>query len=76
MQDILENSPLTGSSNIRDCTNAVVTLQEAVNQELSQGVSILQAVTDQKQFFAGLSFTFGRRLHTHLTELFVQQVRT
>ena len=33
-----------------------------------------QAVTERKQYFANLSFRFGRRLQEHLTGLFVQQV--
>ena len=101
VEPVLLHSPLTSASNIRDCTNACATLQEAVNQELSQGVSILQvssdgskliclaihdphalplpplsfqAVTEQKQSFSTLSFTFGRRLYTHLSQSFVQQV--
>jgi hypothetical protein len=73
VEHTLLNSPLSGISCIRDCTVAVTTLQNAAKFELSQGVSILQAVTERKQYFASLSFKFGRRLHEHLTGLFVQQ---
>ena len=38
----LLNAPLSGASNVRDCTVAAKTLQEAAKFELSQGVSILQ----------------------------------
>ena len=34
----------------------------------------IQAVTERKQYFASLSFKFGRRLQEHLTGLFIQQV--
>ena len=76
VEKVLTESPLTGSSHLRDCTQAALTLQAAISQELSQGVSILQAVTEQKQFFSNLSFTFGRRLHEALSGMFVSQVRT
>lgn len=74
VERILRESPLSGTAAIRDCTGAAQTLQEVINHELSQGISILQAVTEQKQFFANLSFTFGRRLHEHLSSTFVGQV--
>ena len=74
VERILRNSSLSGTAAIRDCTNAAQALQDAVSRELSQGVSILQAVTDQKKLFATLSFTFGRRLHEHLSSMFASQV--
>lgn len=37
--------------------------------------SVPQAVTERKQHFSKMSFEFGRRLHEHLSGLFVQQVR-
>ena len=53
---------LTGDSNIRDCTKAVKDLHRVMSQQLSQGVQIMQAVSDQKNYFSELSFEFGRRL--------------
>ena len=74
MQSILEDTPLSGHSNIRDCEAAAQTLQEALRQELNPGISILQAVSEQKELFTKLSATFGRRLHEHLSTQFVENV--
>ena len=74
VETILQDTPLSGHSNIRDCEAAAQTLQEALRQELSPGISILQAVSEQKELFAKLSATFGRRLHEHLSTQFVQNV--
>lgn len=64
---VLQKCPLGTRSNVQDCVVAAQTLQRALNQELSQGVSILQAVTDQRAFFSNLSFAFGKRLQESLT---------
>ena len=74
VESTLLEAPLSGASNIRDCTVAAETLQSAASQELSQGVFILQAVTERKDYFSKMSFEFGRRLHEHLSGLFVQLV--
>lgn len=74
VESILEDTPLSGHSNIRDCEAAAQTLQEALRQELNPGISILQAVSEQKELFTKLSATFGRRLHEHLSTQFVQNV--
>lgn len=74
VENILNDTSLTGPSNIRDCEAAAETLQQALRQDLSPGISILQAVSEQKELFAKLSATFGRRLHEHLSTLFVQNV--
>lgn len=74
MESILEDTPLSGHSNIRDCEAAAETLQEALRQELNPGISILTAVSEQKELFTKLSATFGRRLHEHLSTQFVQNV--
>ena len=74
VESILCDTPLTTLSNIRDCEAAAETLQKAIDQELSPGISILQAVSEQKELFTKLSATFGRRLHEHLSTIFVQNV--
>ena len=74
IEDILKSSSLSGSSRISDCTKAARDLQKAMNEEFSQGVSILQAVSDQKQRFSGLSFEFSKRLSNHLCGLFTTKV--
>ncbi len=33
-----------------------------MSQQLSQGVQIMQAVSDQKNYFSELSFNFGKKL--------------
>lgn len=71
---VLRECPLGTRSNVHDCVAAAQTLQKALNQELSQGVSILQAVTDQRAFFSNLSVSFGRRLQEYLTAQFVHNV--
>ena len=71
---ILQECPLGTRSNVQDCVVAAQTLQKALNQDLSQGVSILQAVSDQRAFFSNLSFAFGRRLQEYLTAQFVHNV--
>jgi hypothetical protein len=72
---VLQECPLGTRSNVQDCVAASQTLQKALNQELSQGVSILQAVTDQTEFFSNLSVAFGKRLQEYLTAQFVHSVR-
>ena len=74
VESILQETPLSGNSNIRDCEAAAETLQEALRQELSPGITILQANSEQKELFAKLSATFGRRLHEHLSTQFVENV--
>lgn len=74
VEKILCDTPLTTPSNIKDCEAAAQTLQQALNQDLSPGISILQAVSEQKELFAKLSATFGGRLHEHLSTQFVQNV--
>ena len=74
MESILNDTPLTGTSNLRDCEAAAQLLQHAANQEFSPGISMLQAVTDQRKLFAELSSTFARRLYEHLSGMFVQTV--
>lgn len=71
---VLQECPLGTKSNVQDCAAAAVTLQKASNQELSQGVSILQAVTDQRAFFSKLSVSFGKRLQEYLTAQFIHNV--
>ncbi len=72
---VLQECPLGTRSNIQDCVTAAQTLQKAINQEQSPGVSILQAVRDQKEYFSRLSSAFGRRLQENLTSQFVHNVR-
>ena len=72
--EVLETSPLSGALNIRECSAAAQTLQEAMGQELSQGVALLQSVAERKKFFDDLSFIFARRVHEHLSGLFVENV--
>ena len=74
IEDILKLSSLSGASKITDCTKAARDLQKAMNEEFSQGVSILQAVSDQKQRFSGLSFEFSKRLSNHLCGQFTAKV--
>lgn len=71
---MLQECPLGSSSNVQDCVAAAQTLQQALCQELSQGLSILQAVTDQNAFFSNLSQDFGKRLQVHLTSQFTHEV--
>ena len=71
---VLQECPLGTRSNVQDCVNAAHTLQKAIGQELSLGVSILQSVTDQTTFFSNLSLAFGRRLQEHLTAQFLNNV--
>ena len=71
---VLQECPLGTRSNVQDCVAAAKALQTAFSQELSQGVSILQAVTDQRAFFSNLSHTFGKRLQEYLTAQFVHNV--
>ena len=72
---VLQECPLGTRSNVQDCVNAAQTLQKAIGQELSLGVSILQAVTDQTTFFSSLSMAFGKRLQEHLATQFLTNVR-
>ena len=74
IEEILKSSPLVGSTKISDCTKAARDLQKAMNEEFSQGVPILQAVTEQKQRFSALSFEFCNRLSNHLCGLFTTKV--
>lgn len=62
----MRSSQLNGDHNIRECTNAVKDLHHVMSQQLSQGVQIMQAVSDQKNYFSELSFEFGRRLQVHV----------
>lgn len=71
---VLQECPLGSRSNIQDCVIAAQTLQKAIGQELSLGVPILQAVTDQTAFFSNLSLAFGKRLQEHLTTQFLSYV--
>ena len=71
---VLQECPLGTRSNIQDCVTAAQTVQKALNQELSPHLSILQAVTDQKEFFSKLSSAFGKRLQEYLTAQFVNNV--
>jgi hypothetical protein len=73
VEHTLLRTRLSETSSIKDWTLAATKLQEASDFELSPGVSILQAVTERKEYFSSLSFKFGRRLQEHLTGLFVQQ---
>ena len=41
-----------------------------MNQQLSKGVQIMQAVSEQKMFFSNLSFDFGKKLQEHLITTF------
>ena len=72
---VLQECPLGTRSNVQDCASAAQTLQKAIGQELSLGVSILQAVTDQTTFFSSLSMAFGKRLQEHLATQFLNNVR-
>lgn len=74
MVTVLQECPLGTSGNVQDCVAAAQTLQMALCQELSQGLSILQAVTDQNSFFSTLSLDFGRRLQEHLRTQFIHNV--
>ena len=60
--------------NIESCTNAARQLQNACNMELPPGLSLLQAVADQKKYFKSLVSTFSQRLMTFLMKLFAEQV--
>lgn len=71
---ILHDSPLGTKSDIQDCVMAAKKLQEALNQDLGQGVSILQAVTDQTALFSDLSMAFGKKMVEYLKAQFVQSV--
>lgn len=71
---VLQECPLGTRSNVQDCVAAAQTLQKALNQELSQGISILQSVTDQRAFFSNLSVAFGKRLQEYLAAQFVHNV--
>ena len=74
VEKILMEYPVSGSTNIRDCTQAAYTLQTAISEELSPGVQILQAVTERKHFFSTLSFRFGHRLMETLKGTFAERV--
>ena len=71
---MLREHPLGTRGNIQDCTAAAQMLQIALGQELGMGLSILQAVTDQREFFSVLTSGFGKRLQEHLTAKFVHNV--
>ena len=62
VERVLRTPKLTGDSDIKDCVNAVQDLHYVLSQQLSQGVQIMQAVSDQKNFFSELSFEFGKKL--------------
>ena len=71
---VLQECPLGTRRNVEDCVTAAQTLQKALSQELSQGLSILQSVTDQRAFFSNLSSAFGKRLQEYLTAQFLHNV--
>ena len=74
MPRILRNYELKGHMNVDSCTNAARQLQNACNMELPPGLSLLQAVADQKKYFKSLVSTFSQRLMTFLIKLFNEQV--
>lgn len=74
MERILRHYELKGLSNVEACTNAARQLQSACNVELPPGLSLLQAVTDQKKHFTELTSVFSLRLKTYLIKLFNEQV--
>ena len=71
---VLQECPLGTRPNIQDCVMAAGLLQKALCQELSRGVAIIQAVTDQTELFSNLSCSFGKRLQEYLTAQFVNNV--
>ncbi|XP_065898319.1 exocyst complex component 1-like isoform X2 [Dysidea avara] len=73
VERILRHYELKGPSNIEACTNAARQLQNACNMELPPGLSLLQAVTDQKKHFTELTSVFSLRLKTFLVKLFNEQ---
>jgi hypothetical protein len=73
IEKTLKTCQLTGDSNIRTCTEAIKSLQRVMSQQLSPGVHIMQAVTDQNKYFTELSRNFGQRLQQHLCMLFAQR---
>ncbi len=62
MEHVLRTPKLSSDSGIRDCSNAIQDLHYVMSQQLSQGVQIMQAVSDQKNYFSELSFNFGKKL--------------
>ncbi len=76
METVLQECPLSSRTNIQDCVMAAKMLHDALCQELSQGLTIIQAVTDQTKFFSELSSSFGRRLQEYLTSQFLTNVRS
>ena len=58
----LSSASFSNEQDIRESTEAVKKLHHVMRQELSQGVHVMQAVTDQNANFAKLSFNFGTKL--------------
>lgn len=73
---VLQECPFGTKRNVEDCVFAAQSLQKALGQELTAGLSILQGVTDQRTFFSNLSLAFGKRLQEYLTAQFVHNVST
>ena len=62
MERTLSSASFSNEQDIRESTEAVKKLHHVMRQELSQGVHVMQAVTDQNANFAKLSFNFGTKL--------------
>ena len=62
MERILSSASFHTEQDIRECTDSVKKLHNVMRQELSQGVQVMQAVSDQNAHFSKLSFSFGARL--------------
>uniref|UniRef100_A0A1X7VCF4 Exocyst complex component Sec3 PIP2-binding N-terminal domain-containing protein n=1 Tax=Amphimedon queenslandica TaxID=400682 RepID=A0A1X7VCF4_AMPQE len=73
VERILSSASFHDEQNIRECTESVKKLHNVMRQELSQGVQVMQAVTDQNAHFSRLSFSFGARLKDHLCTTFSQK---
>ncbi|CAK8673605.1 unnamed protein product [Clavelina lepadiformis] len=69
----LREADLGKDSGIEACTSAADALQQAMEVELPIGLSKLQAVAEQQKLFDSLRQMFAKRLHDHMSTLFVKQ---
>ncbi|XP_062502938.1 exocyst complex component 1-like isoform X2 [Corticium candelabrum] len=72
-EDLLQRGDLSNPQSLSQCTAAALALQQATDAVLSPGMSMLAAVSHQKQNFDQLTWSFVRRLSTHLSGVFVKQ---
>jgi len=69
----LTEGDLSTDSGIEACTDAADALQQAMEVQLPQGLSKLQAVVEQQKLFSSLRQQFSNRLYSFLEQLFNKQ---